>query len=159
MRKEIKISADEAIDKLESILVDKGTLIECPLKHTFLGNIYVREIFMPAGATVTSRIHATLHPFFVTMGACEVWIEGTGWELIAAPHSGVTQPGTRRVLKVLQDTFWITTHFIYQGETLEHIEERIWQKRDNPLLSSEVKEKILYLKGHDSKTKRQLTNV
>lgn len=148
MKKKKKISDNEAVDYVEKFIAENGKIIECPVINKFVNGIYVREIFMQAGLLLTSRIHAEEHPYFVTMGSCEVWISGKGWELICAPHTGITKPGTRRVIRVLEDTFWATCHTMTPGESLSDIEDRIWEKHDNPLLSDELKEEIGYIKKY-----------
>ena len=42
-----------------------------PLKHKFVDGAYVREIFMPKGAFVVSKIHKFKHPYFI--------LKGKGW--------------------------------------------------------------------------------
>jgi hypothetical protein len=109
--------------------------VDCPLRHSWTPGLYIREIFMPAGSLITSKIHKTEHPFVVSMGRCLVWIDGTGWVLIEAPHSGVTKPGTRRVLLVLDDTVWTTFHPIPPEEegNVDATEARIIEPRSEHL--------------------------
>lgn len=80
-----------------------------PLKHTFTPGIYVREITMPAGAFLTSKIHKTEHPYFVLRGRVRVYTED-GMQDIVAPYSGITKAGTKRILHIIEDTVWITIH-------------------------------------------------
>lgn len=84
--------------------------VEMPLTHRFTPGLYVREIFMPAGTIVVSRIHKTQHPFVISKGDCEVWSPGTGWQRLRAPHTGITLPGTQRLLLIHEDTIWTTFH-------------------------------------------------
>lgn len=92
---------------------------------------------MPAGSKVTSKIHKCRHPYFVLKGAANVFIDGEGWKLIKAPYFGWTEPGTRRVLDVLEDTFWITVHSNPDDtDDLQIIEERIIEKHTNPLIEN-----------------------
>jgi len=81
----------------------------CPLKHSFGDNIYVREIFMPKGMLITSKIHKTDHPFFVLTGELSV-LTGDGLYKIRGPYFGMTKAGTKRVLYIHEDTHWITVH-------------------------------------------------
>jgi len=106
----------------------------CPLKHTFCDGLYVREIFMPAGLRITSKIHKIKHPFFVLKGKCVVWTED-GEQIIEAPYQGVTEVGTKRAIIVLEDCVWITCHVTNETD-LEKIEEQIIAKDFNdPALS------------------------
>jgi hypothetical protein len=116
----------ERLDQLEQTMLDSGAAIPLPLSHTFTKGLYMRQIFMPRGSLVTSKIHRTQHPFAVMMGECSVLIPGKGVERIVAPYIGITEPGTRRVLYMHEDTLWVTFHPNPDDETdLEVIEQRL----------------------------------
>jgi len=137
-----EVDIDSRIDELEMAMLENFDVIDCPLNHRFTDGMYVREIFMPAGSFITSKIHKTQHQYFVLKGSVSVWIDGGEEHFIEAPYIGVTEPGTRRVLYVWEDCIWATSHPNPDNETVEQIEERIIEKRDNPLISDDVK-KIL----------------
>ncbi len=105
----VSTEGHQAIDALEQKMMAMPAA-DCPLQHVFTNGLYGRTIFMPAGSVITSKIHKTQHQFVCSMGHCLVWIDNVGWQDIKAPHVGVTQPGTRRVLLVLEDTIWTTFH-------------------------------------------------
>lgn len=136
MVKEIKNRiSDDKIDLLERKLVEKFPVINCPLTHRFTPGLYIREIFMPAGAIVTSKIHRTEHPFFIMKGRVSVFSDTDGEQILEAPYTGITHPNTRRVIIVHEDCIWITTHCITEGETLSDIEKRIIEPHENTLLT------------------------
>lgn len=83
---------------------------ELPLKHIFTPGLYCRQIFMPKGALLTSRIHLTEHPYFVLEGVVSVWDDADGWVLKKARDEGITKPGTRRILLIHEDCVWMTCH-------------------------------------------------
>ena len=145
-------SMDERIDFLESVMVEHFPLVHCPLNHRFTKGLYVREIFMPAGSLITSKIHKTQHQYFVLKGSVSVWIDGGEEHHIEAPYIGITEPGTRRVLYVWEDCIWATAHPNPDDENLEQIEERIIEKHDNPLLIEEFKKKQKELTLFNNKT-------
>jgi hypothetical protein len=84
--------------------------VELPLRHVFTPGLYTRQIFMPAGTLLTSRIHLFEHPFVIAAGVVSVWGDETGWQTYRAPYLGVTLPATRRVLYIHEDTTWMTFH-------------------------------------------------
>ena len=129
------------IDELESVMLDNFPIVDCPVTHRFTEGMYVREIFMPAGSLITSKIHKTQHTYFVMKGKCIVWIDGVE-HLIEAPYIGVTEPNTRRVLYILEDCIWATSHPNPENETVEQIGERIIEKHDNPHIPLEIKNKL-----------------
>jgi hypothetical protein len=101
---------DLIVDKLEELMLSEGEVVDCPLVHRFTNGMYIRQIFMPKGSLITSRIHNTEHPFTVSLGAAAVSIDGNDWEHIVSPYTGITQPGTRRILYILEDCIWTTYH-------------------------------------------------
>jgi hypothetical protein len=142
---------DERIDELESIMAENMDLVQCPLVHRFTEGLYVREIFMPAGTLITSKIHKTQHQYFVLKGKVSVWIDEGEEVFIEAPYIGVTQPGTRRVLYIWEDCVWATAHPNPDNENEEQIEERIIEKHDNPLLPQEVKDALKIINSSNAK--------
>jgi hypothetical protein len=112
IKEPIQRQNDDRIDELEKAIVENLDLIDCPLVHRFTDGMYIREIFMPMGAIVTSMIHKTNHPFTISKGKALVQIDGGEWEEFVAPYTGITQPGTRRVLYILEDCIWTTYHSI-----------------------------------------------
>jgi len=97
-----------------------------PLKHTFVDGAYVREIFMPKGMLIVSKLHKITHPYFVMKGDVSVFTE-EGIVRIKAPYYGVTKAGTKRVLYIHEDTLWVTVH-VTQETDLVKIEEEIISK-------------------------------
>lgn len=95
----------------------------CPLKHTFVDGAYVREITMPKGMTLTSKIHKIEHPYFVMKGECSVLTEDKVHR-IKAPYWGVTTPGTKRILYIHEETVWVTVH-VTDSTDLKEIESQI----------------------------------
>ena len=148
MKDLIDISKTKSIDELESVMLDNFEVVDCPLTHRFTDGLYVREIFMPAGTLITSKIHKTQHQYFVLQGKVIVWIDGVE-HLIEAPYIGVTEPNTRRVLYILEDCIWATSHPNPDNETVEQIEDRILDKHENVLLSEVNKNKMLNVKTQE----------
>lgn len=144
---------NDKIDKLEEILLDNFPLVDCPLKHTFVPGMYIREIFMPAGAVVTSMIHKTKHPYFIMKGAVLVYSENDGEQLLSEGDTGITQPDTRRVLRIIEDTTWITCHPTEIQpkddseesvlEAVDLIVQQIIEKHDNKYLGGSLRNNVL----------------
>jgi len=126
------------LDNAEALMLANFEPREFLVVHRFTPGLYAREIFMPAGSIITSKIHRTEHPYVISQGRVSVFIEGKGWEQLSAPHTGITKPGTRRLLLIHEDTVWITFHPT-ELETVEEIEAEIIEPHTNPLLElSEV---------------------
>ncbi len=149
MRLKLKEADIEKRDKFRKQITDfEGTIAEhpdaqvgdcCPLKHTFADGMYIREITMPAGMFISSKIHKTSHPYFITKGDVTVVTED-GPVRIKAPYSGITPAGTKRALFTHEETVWTTIHLNPDNtEDLEVIEGRVIAK-DFKELDSEVHE-------------------
>ncbi len=94
-----------------------------PLEHIFGDNLYIRQITMPAGMILTSKIHKTTHPYFIMRGDVSVITE-EGRVRIKGPYWGMTKAGTKRVLLIHEETVWITVHSTKETD-LEKIEDEL----------------------------------
>jgi hypothetical protein len=101
--------------------------IDPPVTHIFTPGLYTRQIFMPAGSLIISKIHKHRHPYVISKGRCSVFTYADGWVTLEAPHTGITEPGTQRVLLIHEDTIWTTFHVTDETD-LERIEEHVIAK-------------------------------
>lgn len=108
-----------AVDAVEDAL---RTLpqADLPPVHTLTAGLYSRRLFMPAGSVIVSKIHRRQHQYVVLSGRATVLTE-SGATMISGGHSGITEPGTRRVLFIHEDSDWMTFHPTDQT-TMEDIE-------------------------------------
>lgn len=90
-------------------------------ENTITPGLYVRELTMPAGSLVVSKIHLREHPFFILQGEVSVY-DGEQEVVLKAPYKGITPAGTKRILYVHSDTVWITCHPTDKA-TMEEIDE------------------------------------
>ena len=96
---------------------------EAPIVHEFGEGLYIRQITMPKGMLLTSKIHKYRHPYFVQSGECSV-INPEKVIRIKAPYWGMTEPLTKRILYIHEETVWITVHAV-KTKDLEKIEDKI----------------------------------
>jgi hypothetical protein len=147
---------DNRLDELEVSMLENFEPVHCLTTHRFTDGMYIREIFMPAGSLITSKIHNTEHPYIVSYGKTAVSIDGDEWNEITAPYTGITQPGTRRVLYIIEDCIWTTFHRIdgmkseYNNlseeeieKIVEGIEEKILEPHINYLTGTDIKKEYL----------------
>lgn len=124
MTTELAIAPDPDIVAAETVMAQHEQ-VECPVTHRFTDGMYVREIFMPEGILVASKVHKTEHFYVVLKGRVSVRI-GDRVEEVAAGHLGVTKPGTHRLLYIHEDTTWVTFHPNPDNLTsLKELEEKI----------------------------------
>lgn len=100
----------------------------CPLKHTFADGLYIREVFMPAGDIIVTKLHKTTHPFFIMKGKAII-VTDEKTEFIEAPYQGITRPGTKRAFQIIEDVILITVHITNETD-LEKIEKELIVRED-----------------------------
>lgn len=156
------LSKDEQMDNLQIELAERYEKVECPLKHVFLKGVYIRQIFMPAvtinsqgeakGTVIMSKVHGTTHPYIVTEGEAAVYNKADEFlGIITAPYIAMTIPGTRRILQIMEDCYWLTVHILpyitgeengwsdkKKSKLLERIEKDIIESKDMKLTGNEV---------------------
>jgi len=130
---------DLRIDQLEAAIVSNLSPVECPVTHMFAKGMYIREIFLPAGALVTSKIHKTEHPFTISKGKVLISSGNNDWIERSAPFTGITEAGTRRVVAVIDDCTW-TTYHAYRSITGK---ENILSADDKELIVNKIESKII----------------
>ena len=109
LKSEVNIS--NGIEEIKQFLLDPGAeQIELPLKHSFSPGIYARELEIPEGTLLIGKIHKHRHHNFLMKGEIIVITESGGMELLQAPLTIVSEPGTQRVGYALTDTLWTTVH-------------------------------------------------
>jgi hypothetical protein len=135
-----KEQATDLVDRVHAGIAGGTEPVDLPLNHIFTkatpgacGGMYTREIFMPAGAWVVSHIHRTAHPFVVLSGVVMVWTRERGVETLAGGHLGITAPGTRRILYIVEDTVWATFHAT-ELQDVKAIEGVLLEPHQNPYL-------------------------
>lgn len=92
-------------------------------KHYFAPGLYMREIMIPKGATLTGQIHLTEHLCILSKGEVKVMTEN-GIVHIKASSVVHSMPGMKRVLHAIEESVWINVHYNPTNETdVEKIED------------------------------------
>lgn len=124
----------DRFDEVEKVIAGMPPA-EMPVTHRFTPGLYIREIFLRKGTIVTTKVHKTEHPYVISMGLVTVR-SSDGVERFQAPWTGITKPGTKRIIYVEEDTIWTTFHVTNKTNILE-IEADIIEPRVNKLLTAE----------------------
>jgi quercetin dioxygenase-like cupin family protein len=129
------------LDRLEAEIAS-GAPVVCPLVHSFTPGIYIRQMFVPAGAAITSRVHRTEHHFVLLRGKIIVRSD-TEDRIYEAPCLGITPPNTRRAAIALEDTVWMTIHANPNNELdPDVIAEEISDFPENPLILDRTDDRV-----------------
>jgi len=116
---------EEIISREDSVEGEEANAVN-PVKHTYADGLYIREIFMPRGEIVISKIHKIAHPFFLIKGKISVLSED-GEKLLQAPYYTVTPAGTKRMLYTHTNAIVVTVHRTFETD-LNKIEDEIIAK-------------------------------
>ncbi len=113
----------------------------CPVRHMFAPGMYIREITMPAGMVVVGKIHRHAHANFIQKGRVHVLTEH-GENVFEAPCSFVSEPGTQRVVHVLEECVWATVHLSTSTDLAELEREIIAESHSDIELQGDYSEVI-----------------
>ena len=120
----------------------KELQIDCPVRHAFAPDVYLREIFMPAGTVVIGHEHKTEHFNVLLKGKCRV-IMGDEVHELEAPCTFVSGAGIQKLVNVLEDCIWQTIHSNPDNmQDIEILEDRFVNKVEASL-TSEQERKLL----------------
>jgi len=142
------VKLNKRIDELEAAMIKNlnGKKLDIDNEYTtdfFTDGMYVREMKIPAYNLVTSRIHKVEHPFVLSKGHVTVWVDGGPGVEIKAPYTGITKPGTRRVVYTHTNCVWTTFHPNPDNEKdMDLVEARNIEPYENELVKELIENNI-----------------
>ena len=107
-RRESIFSLEDKIN--ETLSIDPDLEAEIPVKHRFSGDMYMREITIPAGTLLTGRIHKFDHFDIMLSGKIMVSTDDGEPRIMEGLHLMEGKAGKKRAGYALEDTHWITVH-------------------------------------------------
>ena len=135
------VEFENNLNKNSDVLSKKEIDIVNPVKETFAGGCYIREIFNPAGEIIVTKIHKKEHPFFLMKGKMSILTEN-GVQHLQAPYSGITKPGTKRIIYTHTDCVFTTVHSVNSTNKKEIMKEIVAENFDDPAISLEEIKKL-----------------
>ena len=107
------------------------------IRHHFGTGVYGRELFIPKGNVIVSKIHKGKTFNVIAKGRIAVICPHKGYNVYEGPHTFVSEPFTKRIVIALEDTLWITSHGYTGSEDLDDVENEIIAKdfSEAPLLT------------------------
>lgn len=85
------------------------TAEDFPLRHSFADGVYIRELFVPKGFIVISKIHPAVYTSFFIHGDITMYTE-KGLEKLSAPKTIISPAWTKRIFYTHTDFLWATVH-------------------------------------------------
>lgn len=102
------------------------TAKDYPLKHSFLGGTYVRQIFMPAHHIVVGKIHRFPNITMINSGMAVVVSENSPKPRVFKAGDQLEIPAfNANVLFTMTDVYWTTVHPNIEATTVEDAELEI----------------------------------
>ncbi len=98
-----------------------------PLTHHFAPGVYGREMLIPKGSILVSKIHKTEHLFFLIKGDITIVSEQGGIKRCKAPLIFKSMPGAKRIGFAHDDTICVTIHPTQETD-LDKIEDQVIAK-------------------------------
>lgn len=121
----------------ESMRTMPSAMTECTLRHFFAPGCYGREMTIPKGVLVVGKIHKHAHLNIISKGRVRVMTEA-GPMVIEAPHTFVSEVGTKRAVLAEEETIWTTIHVTSETD-LAKIEDEVIAKSYDELKALEDK--------------------
>ena len=112
------ISRDRIVALEQAILAEGLPLFDPPITNHFSEGVYGREMFMPAGTTLTGKIHKFSNMNVLLSGEVLVSTEN-GIEHVKPPFVLVAPAGAKRVFYALTDVRWLTIHGTHKTDVDE----------------------------------------
>jgi len=97
--------------------------IESKPKHYHMNGVYVRELFIPAGALLTGKIHNHESIGILAQGRLRI-TNGTDSIIVEAPYVTVDKPGVKRLGYAETDCTFLCVHRT-DCKTIEEMEESV----------------------------------
>lgn len=141
----LRAAADPRLNQIESVIKSLPQA-DIPIIHRFTPGLYIREMRMPATALAISKIHKSTHPFVISRGRVTIWTENEGRLEVEAPYTGITRPGTRRLIYAHTDVVWTTFHPTDETDP-QVVEDEIIYKHHVPFAELADIESFIKLEG------------
>lgn len=129
-----------ALEEALSTLPDSYGMAEFnegKINHHFATGVYGRELFIPAGNIIVSKIHRGKTFNVIAKGRIAVICPNRGYNVYEGPFCFVSEPFTKRIVIALEDTLWVTSHGTDETD-LDRVEEAIIAKDFTEALLTEV---------------------
>lgn len=114
------------IQEFEDMLL-KMPQVDIETKHYIADGVYVREITIPKGVTVTGAVHLTETIDVLVSGDITIVYDDVKKRLTG--HGVyISKPGVKKVAYAHEDTVWMTVHAVdnIKDKTMDEIEKDLW---------------------------------
>ncbi len=92
--------------------------------HWFCEGVYLRQLKIPKGYTVTGKIHRHACINILLQGSIRIALTDGSQTTMHAPHIFISEPGEKKAGFALEDTIWLNVHATDEKD-LQKIEEQL----------------------------------
>lgn len=96
------------IERVEMALLGQEQ-VDCPVVHRFGPNVYIREVFIPAGTISIGHYQKTEHLNIMLKGRVTMLLENGTTREVTAPTIFVSNPG-RKIGYIHEDMVWLNVY-------------------------------------------------
>lgn len=96
------------IDDLQDFLITMPQ-VDTPVRNTFSGGVYARELFIPKGTMLIGKVHLTEHLNICLQGDL-TFLTVDGPKRIKAPAMFSAPAGTKKLAYANEDSVWVNVH-------------------------------------------------
>ena len=94
--------------------------------NEFTNGVYMRRMDVIKGTLIVGAVHKEKHSWFLMRGVVKVADAGSV-SYIEAPYYTLSDPGTQRVIEVVEDAIWVNIHSNPDnGQDIDIIEKRLF---------------------------------
>lgn len=94
--------------------------------NEFTNGVYMRRMDVMKGTLIIGAVHKEKHSWFLMRGVVKVADAGSV-SYIEAPYYTLSDPGTQRVIEVVEDAIWVNIHSNPDnGQDIDIIEKRLF---------------------------------
>lgn len=94
--------------------------------NEFTNGVYMRRMDVIKGTLIIGAVHKEKHSWFLMRGEVKV-ADANSISYIQAPYYTLSDPGTQRVIEVIEDAIWVNIHSNPDNEkNIDIIEKRLF---------------------------------
>jgi len=116
-------SPNAKVQALEDVIASMPMVFDLATDHYFCGGLYARALHIPAGVTITGKVHKFDHINFLIKGKISVMTDD-GVKEMEAPAIVPSTKGIKRAGFAHTDATWVTVH-VCKSTTVEEAEDEL----------------------------------
>jgi len=128
------------INAAEFAIMQMKQIENYEVSHYPIPGFICRQAILRAPGVITTMRHVHWHPYVISYGSVSVYneLDGTikhiqAFDVPGGHFTSLTEPGTRRLIFVREDTLWTTFHPCKHDDPEQMVSEHTFPN-DNPLL-------------------------